>query len=118
MTPLWIRGASLVDHRGAYRADVVVRGARVEALGVVRPFDAFEELDASGLWLLGGTAEAGRFVPGEKVRAGGIADLVAVTPDALDRSQTDDDGAGLARAGGSLHDAVRWVMVRGEVEEP
>lgn len=116
MTPLWIRGASLVDHRGAFRADVVIRGERVEALGVVRPFDAFEELDATGLWLLGGTAAAGRFVPGEKVRAGVEAALVAVTPAALDASQTADDGAGLAREGGPLHDAVRWVMVRGEVE--
>lgn len=117
MTPLWIRGASLVDHRGAFRADVVIRGASVEALGVVRPFGPFEELDASGLWLLGGTADAGRFVPGEKVRAGVAADLIAVVPDALDASQTDDDGASLARCGGSLHDAVRWVMIRGELED-
>jgi hypothetical protein len=117
MTPLWIRGASVVDHRGAYRADVVIRGARVEALGVVRPFGPFEELDAAGLWLLGGTLDGGRFVPGEKVRAGGDADLIAVSPEALDASQTEDAGAAMARAGGPLRDAVCWAMVRGELED-
>ncbi len=118
MTALWVRGAALVDHRGAYHADLVVSGGRVEALGVVRPFGPYGELDASGLWLLAGTAESGLFVPGEKLRAGAVADLVAVDPDALDRSQAGDDGAALARTGGPLHGAVRWVMIRGQVEDP
>ena len=58
MTAIWIRNAMVVDERGPYAADVVVRGERIEALGVVRPFGAFEEWDASGLWLLPGGVDA------------------------------------------------------------
>jgi dihydroorotase-like cyclic amidohydrolase len=109
----WLRGGMVVDERGPYAADVVVSGTRIEALGVVRPFGAFEEIDCSGLWLLPGGVDAvdhlersgdsgdvlaldgsqGRITPGSD------ADLVAVDPDALD-------------LGGAQ--AVRWVLRRGE----
>jgi dihydropyrimidinase len=58
MTALWIRNGLVVDDRGPYAADVVVNRERIEALGVVRPFGPFEELDARGLWLLPGGVDA------------------------------------------------------------
>jgi len=118
MTALWIRNASVVDRRGAYRADVVVRGDRFEALGVVRPFGAFEEMDAVGLWLLAGALDprSQRFEPSEPLRPGREADLVAVDPTGLATSARQDGGARLVCDGGLVGGAVRWVMVRGEVE--
>ena len=58
VTAIWIRNAQVVDEKGPYAADVVVRGERIEALGVVRPFGPFVELDAAGLWLLPGGVDA------------------------------------------------------------
>jgi len=55
---LWLRGGMVVDERGPYGADVVVSGGRIEALGVVRPFGAYEEVDCQGLWLLPGGVDA------------------------------------------------------------
>lgn len=114
---LWIRNASLVDGRGAYRADLVIRGERVEALGVVRPFGAFEELDAAGLWLIPGRLdpEGGPLCPGKPLRAGSRADVVAVEPAALDATARNEDGTALLRTGGDVGAAVRWCLERGEV---
>jgi len=58
VTAIWIRNAQVVDEKGPYAADVVVRGERIEALGVVRPFGPYVELDAAGLWLLPGGVDA------------------------------------------------------------
>ncbi len=55
---LWLRGGMVLDERGPYGADVVVAGERVEALGVVRPFGPYEEIDCRGLWLLPGGIDA------------------------------------------------------------
>ncbi len=117
MHAVWIRNASVVDGRGAFRADLVIRGDRVEALGVVRPFGAYEEYDAAGLWLVPGRLDTddGRLLPGDPLEAGRRADLVAVDPAALDEASQGDDGAALLDGEGDVAAAVRWCLVRGEV---
>ena len=52
-----IRGGTVVSETGAVRADVLIRGERIEAVGVVPAIPSAELIDASGLLVLPGAVD-------------------------------------------------------------
>jgi len=52
-----IRGGTVVSETGALRADVLIRGERVEAVGVIPAIPSAEPIDASGLLVLPGAVD-------------------------------------------------------------
>lgn len=52
-----IRGGTVVSETGAVRADVLIRGERIEAVGAVPAIPSAELLDASGLLVLPGAVD-------------------------------------------------------------
>jgi len=136
MTALWIRNGLVGSKDGFHRADLVVNGERFEALGAVRPFGPWSDMDATGLWLVpGGLGEGGGFEllllldrvargqlePGQLVgmRGGEIlpgldANLVAVDPAATTELGPQlPSGDTNPHEGRTVRGAIRWVMQRG-----